>query len=66
MIRACEQWLADRGIAKLNLMVRDDNATARRFYAAVGYTPDGVIVFSRRLTPGSGDSLAEPGLGRRP
>jgi hypothetical protein len=36
-------------VPKLNVMMRDDNATALGFYAAIGYTPDDVVVLSRRL-----------------
>jgi ribosomal protein S18 acetylase RimI-like enzyme len=50
MMAATEAWLVERGIPKLNLMVRGDNAAARGFYAAVGYGPDDVVVLSRRLS----------------
>ena len=49
MMAACEEWLAERGIVKLNLMVRGDNAVARGFYEALDYAPDDVIVLSHRL-----------------
>jgi ribosomal protein S18 acetylase RimI-like enzyme len=49
MMAACEAWLAERGVPKLDLMLRADNGAARGFYAALGYTPDEVIVLSRRL-----------------
>lgn len=49
MMRACEDWLRERDIPKLNVMVRDDNATARGFYTALGYDLDDVAVLSRRL-----------------
>ena len=49
MMAACEAWLAERSVPKLNLMLRVENATARGFYTALGYTDDDVIVFSRRL-----------------
>ena len=49
MMAACEEWLAERGIVKLNLMVRVDNAVARGFYEALDYAPDDVIVLSHRL-----------------
>jgi len=48
-MRACEAWLAERGVPKLNLMLRGGNAAARGFYAALGYGEDDVIVLSRRL-----------------
>jgi ribosomal protein S18 acetylase RimI-like enzyme len=37
MMRAAEQWLAQRGIAKVMLMTRPDNESVRAFYAALGY-----------------------------
>jgi ribosomal protein S18 acetylase RimI-like enzyme len=49
MMAACEAWLLDRGVPKLNLMVRGDNTEARGFYAALGYSHDDVVVLSRRL-----------------
>jgi ribosomal protein S18 acetylase RimI-like enzyme len=49
MMRACEAWLVRRGVPKLNVMVRGDNADARGFYAALGYGSDDVVALSRRL-----------------
>jgi len=49
LMDACEAWLVERDIPKLNLMLRSDNGAARGFYSALGYTQDDVIVFSRRL-----------------
>ena len=48
-MQACEEWLAARHVPKLNVMVRDDTSTARGFYTSIGYTPDDVVVLSRRL-----------------
>lgn len=53
MMGACEAWLAERGVPKLNLMVRAGNGEVRSFYAALGYGTDDVVVLSRRLTPGA-------------
>jgi ribosomal protein S18 acetylase RimI-like enzyme len=50
MMQACEEWLTNRGIPKVNLMVRGDNALAHDFYAAIGYHRDEVAVLSRRLS----------------
>lgn len=50
MMRACEGWLVEQGIPKINLMVRVDNAIAQDFYAALGYRIDDVTVLSRRLS----------------
>jgi ribosomal protein S18 acetylase RimI-like enzyme len=47
---AAEGWLAARGVAKLNLMVRSDNADVAGFYASLGYKVEGVAVYSRRLS----------------
>jgi ribosomal protein S18 acetylase RimI-like enzyme len=52
MMEACEEWLRERRVPKLNLMIRGDNAAARGFYTALGYQPDDVIVLSRRLDNG--------------
>jgi ribosomal protein S18 acetylase RimI-like enzyme len=49
MMRACEAWLAARGVPKLNLMIRAENADARGFYSTLGYGTEDVIVMSRRL-----------------
>ena len=53
MMRACEAWLEARDVPKLNLMIRADNADARRFYSTLGYGTDDVIVMSRRLQSAS-------------
>jgi ribosomal protein S18 acetylase RimI-like enzyme len=49
IMRACEDWLSDRGIPKLNLMVRGQNESTAAFYAALGYGRDDVVVLSKRL-----------------
>lgn len=51
MMAACERWLAERKVPKVNLMVRSDNAVAQDFYATIGYSVDEVTVLSRRLAP---------------
>jgi len=51
MMAACEAWLADRGVPKLNLMVRAENAAVRAFYLSLGYDAEDVAVLSRRLAP---------------
>ena len=37
IMNAAEDWLRARGIAKLQLMVRGDNAKVRAFYQSLGY-----------------------------
>lgn len=49
LVQACEQWLVERDIPKLHLMVRSDNDAARSFYAPLGYDVVDVVVLGRRL-----------------
>ena len=49
MMAACETWLRERQVPKLNIMVRGDNTTARSFYERLDYVTDDVVVLSRRL-----------------
>ena len=49
MMRAAEQWIMARGMPKLQLMVRHDNAGAIGFYEAIGYKQEGVAVLSKRF-----------------
>ena len=49
LVAACEQWLRDRDIVKLQLMVRRDNGGAVGFYEALGYEHVDVVVLGRRL-----------------
>jgi len=49
MMRAAEQWIIARGMPKLQLMVRHDNAGAIGFYEAIGYKQEGVAVLSKRF-----------------
>ena len=44
MMAACERWLEERDIPKINLMVRTDSQVAQGFYAAIGYGHDVVVV----------------------
>ncbi len=49
MMRASEAWLSDRGVPKINLMVRTENTRVHGFYEQLAYTRDDVAVLSRRL-----------------
>ena len=56
MMDAAERWLRERGIEKLQLMVRPDNAGVKDFYHALGYGMQERIVYAkwldgRELTP---------------
>lgn len=49
MMRACEEWLRDRGLQKVQLMVRFENADVLAFYRRLGYLPGDVVVLARWL-----------------
>jgi ribosomal protein S18 acetylase RimI-like enzyme len=46
-----EEWLLALGVPKLELMIRDNNAEVVRFYEALDYKTEPVIVMSRWLRP---------------
>lgn len=52
LMGAAEDWLRARGVPKLNLMVRHDNADARGFYERLGYADGEVTVLGKFLRPG--------------
>ena len=49
LMAAAEDWCAARGVARLNLMVRADNAAVLGFYAHLGYRRSDVAVLQRDL-----------------
>lgn len=49
LVHACEQWVRARGIPKIQLMVRADDAPAAAFYERLGYTDSHVVVLGRPL-----------------
>lgn len=49
MMAAAEDWLRGRGIAKVELLIRPENAEVQRFYEALGYAVEPRTVMSRRL-----------------
>jgi ribosomal protein S18 acetylase RimI-like enzyme len=48
-VTAAETWLRERGVWKINLMVRNDNEKAGRFYERLGYEVNPVTSFGKRL-----------------
>ena len=48
-VTAAEAWLRERGVWKINLMVRSDNEKAGRFYERLGYEVNPVTSFGKRL-----------------
>jgi ribosomal protein S18 acetylase RimI-like enzyme len=49
IMSAAEDWLSAAGIAKLQLLVRRENAKAGAFYQSIGYAEAGTIVFAKWL-----------------
>ena len=49
VMSAAEDWLRLAGIAKLQLLVRQDNAKASAFYETIGYDEAAVTVFAKWL-----------------
>jgi ribosomal protein S18 acetylase RimI-like enzyme len=49
VMEAAEDWLRARGIAKLQLMVRPDNAKVQAFYESIGYDEQARIVYAKWL-----------------
>ena len=52
LMKACEEWVASRGVPKLQLMVRTTNAEVAQFYARLGYADADVLVLSKLLEGG--------------
>lgn len=49
MMGAAERWLRDRGIEKLQLLVRPDNSRVKSFYQSLGYSEQERIIFAKWL-----------------
>jgi ribosomal protein S18 acetylase RimI-like enzyme len=49
LMRAAEAWLRERGIRKVELMIRNTNTAVTGFYAGLGYGEEPVKVMSRWL-----------------
>jgi len=51
-IRAGEQWLKERGVWKVNLLVRQDNLDVKAFYEELGYEVNAVMSMGQRFIDG--------------
>ena len=51
IMAAAERWLVERGIWKLNLLVRGSNREVINFYQSVGYAVEDSLCLSKRLQP---------------
>lgn len=56
IVAEAESWLRTRGVVKVNLMVRHDNAAAVGFYEHLGYEDQQTTVLARWLTEEGGAS----------
>jgi ribosomal protein S18 acetylase RimI-like enzyme len=50
LVAAAEQWLSERGIRKVQLMVRETNQAVAAFYQRLGYNPMPRINMQKWLT----------------
>lgn len=50
MTSAAEEWLRQRGVPKVQLMIRETNTAVADFYAKVGYVTEPRVVMSKWLT----------------
>lgn len=48
-VRAAEAWLAERGVWKINLLVRAENEAVRGFYEKLGYEINPVLCMGRKI-----------------
>jgi GNAT superfamily N-acetyltransferase len=49
LMRASERWLAERGVPKVNVMVRTGKEDVLSFYTSLGYEDSAVVVLGRFL-----------------
>jgi ribosomal protein S18 acetylase RimI-like enzyme len=49
IMAAAETWLLARGVPKIQLMVRGENAQAQGFYRQLGYEPQDTVVLGKRF-----------------
>jgi ribosomal protein S18 acetylase RimI-like enzyme len=64
LMRAAEDWLKERGVWKLNLLVRKGNEAVIDFYAALGFEDQGSICLGKWLDPAR--AARQRGTGWRP
>jgi len=48
-VRAAEAWLTQRGVWKINLLVRAENEAVRGFYEKLGYEINPVLCMGRKI-----------------
>jgi ribosomal protein S18 acetylase RimI-like enzyme len=51
IVAAAEAWLLDRGVWKVNLLVRSENTAVLKFYDGLGYAPGDVMSIQKWIDP---------------
>ena len=51
LMAAVEGWMKERGVWKLNLLIREDNTAVQGFYQSLGYKVEPRTAMARRLEP---------------
>jgi ribosomal protein S18 acetylase RimI-like enzyme len=49
LVQCAEDWLDQRGIHKINILVRNENADAMKFWAKLGYAPAEVTSLQKAI-----------------
>ncbi|HSN12375.1 MAG TPA: GNAT family acetyltransferase [Propionibacteriaceae bacterium] len=57
LVAAAERWVEERGMPKIQLMVRRTNASVVDFYTALGYAEQDTVVLGRRFDGSSGGAV---------
>lgn len=52
MVHRAEEWILDRGVPKVQLMIRPENVDARPFYLRIGYEDNSCRIMQRWLRGG--------------
>jgi GNAT superfamily N-acetyltransferase len=60
LVRRAEDWLAARGVTKVNLQIRGDNLDVRAFYERLGYAAEDRLSMGRRLDD---NAITKPATG---
>jgi len=60
IMAAAEAWLSDRGIWKVQLLVRADNDRVKQFYEHLGYQDVRTSCFQKIIEPGTGAGASTP------
>ena len=51
LMATVEGWMKERGVWKLNLLIREDNTAVQGFYQSLGYEVEPRTAMARRLEP---------------